>query len=38
MFLFLRLGSLTWYGDWLRSCLDKNSVIVYSMDPQQLVE
>ena len=29
MFHFLRLGKRTWYGDWLRSCLDKNSVIVY---------
>ena len=29
MFHSLRLGKLTWYGDGLRSCLDKNSVIVY---------
>ena len=29
MFYFLRLGKRTWYGDWLRSCLDKNSIIVY---------
>ena len=26
---FLRLGMLTWYGDWLRSCLDRSSVVVY---------
>ena len=36
MFHFLKLGMLTWCGDWLRSCLDKNSVIV-KWDPQQLV-
>ena len=29
MFHFLRLGRLTWYGDWVRSCLDRTSVIVY---------
>ena len=29
MFHFLRHGRLKWRGDWPRSCLDRNSVIVY---------
>ena len=28
LFHYLKLGTLAWCGDWLRSCLDKNSVIV----------